>query len=188
MEALHLKIEQLTDEKIRLINEKSEKSVASILLNLAEDIGHDNNFNYSNNNNNNNNNGNHKDIFESNNNCNNISNAKDETMKILGRIRSQISSLLSDHDEFDNSLSPKLPKDRNLSPSDLDKLRRERNRLHAKKTRLRKKKMFQEMEVIVKTLQDDIKTLKEGHENIFSVINQNEKRFGLTEIKLEDEM
>ena len=183
MEALHLKIEQLTDEKIRLINEKSEKSVASILLNLAEDIGHDNNFNYSNNNNNN---GNHKDIFESNKlNCNNISNAKDETMKILGRIRSQISSLLSDHDEFDNSLSPKLPKDRNLSSSDLDKLRRERNRLHAKKTRLRKKKMFQEMEVIVKTLQDDIKTLKEGHENIFSVINQNEKRFGL---KLEEEM
>lgn len=182
MEALHLKIEQLTDQKIRLINEKSEKSVASILLNLAEDIEHDNS-----NSNDKICGSSYKDIFAAKLNCN-ITNAKDETMKILSKIRSQISSLLSDQDEFDSSLSPKLPKDRTLTSSELDKLRRERNRLHAKKTRLRKKKMFQEMEVIVNTLQDDIKTLKEGM-NIqeHNMFDQNEKVVGVAEIKSGEE-
>jgi hypothetical protein len=42
-----------------------------------------------------------------------------------------------------------LNKDKNTcSPTELEDLRREKNRVHAKQTRLRKKKMTHEMEVV----------------------------------------
>jgi DNA-binding transcriptional ArsR family regulator len=156
IEALHKRIEQLTDEKIRLINEKSEKSVASILMALADGNGTTNGENK-------------EDIDKF---SNRISNAREETMKILGRIRSQVSSLLVEESEFDKEISPKLPRDRSLcTASEIDKLRRERNRLHAKKTRLRKKKMLQEMETIVKSLQEDISILKQ--EKLISITSRD---------------
>ena len=111
-----------------------------------------------------------------------ISNAREETMKILGRIRSQVSSLLVEESEFDKEISPKLPRDRSLcSASEIDKLRRERNRLHAKKTRLRKKKMLQEMETIVKSLQEDISCLKQ--EKLKVLGETYGETYGVSEVK-----
>ena len=46
------------------------------------------------------------------------------------------------------------------SQSELEKIRRERNRLHARKTRQRKKKMMQEMENIIRVLEDEVKELR----------------------------
>lgn len=66
----------------------------------------------------------------------------------LDKIREQVASLLTDHQELvvDSSL---LRKEKSqYSQSELEKMRRERNRIHAKKTRLRKKKMIQEMETV----------------------------------------
>ena len=68
----------------------------------------------------------------------------------LEKIREQVAALLTDHQELivDSSL---LRKEKSLySQSELEKMRRERNRIHAKKTRLRKKKMIQEMETVNK--------------------------------------
>jgi len=67
----------------------------------------------------------------------------------LEKIREQVASLLTDHSELvvDSSL---LRKEKSqYSQSELEKMRRERNRIHAKKTRLRKKKMIQEMETVI---------------------------------------
>jgi len=44
---------------------------------------------------------------------------------------------------------------------DVDALRRERNRIHAKKTRLRKKKMLIKMELALRTLEGEVKELKQ---------------------------
>lgn len=66
----------------------------------------------------------------------------------LEKIREQVATLLTDHQELvvDSSL---LRREKSqYSQSELEKMRRERNRIHAKKTRLRKKKMIQEMETV----------------------------------------
>ena len=61
----------------------------------------------------------------------------------------QVAALLGDDEqrlEIDHEL---LTKDKSTcSSSELEMIRRERNRMHAKKTRLRKKKMIQEMEAV----------------------------------------
>lgn len=63
----------------------------------------------------------------------------------------QVAALLGDDEqnlEIDHEL---LTKDKSMcSSSELEMIRRERNRMHAKKTRLRKKKMIQEMEAVSK--------------------------------------
>jgi hypothetical protein len=105
------------------------------------------------------------DTFSAKINDGSISSAREETMKILGKIRSQVSSLLVEESDIDKEASPKLPKDRSLcSAFDLEKLRRERNRMHAKKTRLRKKKMLAEMERIASAIETDIRLLREERE------------------------
>lgn len=49
-----------------------------------------------------------------------------------------------------------LGKDRSAcSPAELDQIRRERNRMHAKRTRDRKRIFMEEMEVMIKQLEDD---------------------------------
>ena len=152
IDLLHKRIEQLTDEKMKLINEKSEKSVADILMALSGASNTDSNPD-------------DIDKFSSKINDGSISSAREETMKILGKIRSQVSSLLVEESDIDKEASPKLPKDRSLcSASDLEKLRRERNRMHAKKTRLRKKKMLVEMERIASAIETDIRLLREERE------------------------
>ena len=151
IDALHKRIEQLTDEKMKLINEKSEKSVADILMALSGTGASSNPDDI--------------DNFSDKINDASISSAREETMKILGKIRSQVSSLLVEESDIDKEASPKLPKDRSLcSASDLEKLRRERNRMHAKKTRLRKKKMLAEMERIASAIETDIRLLREERE------------------------
>jgi len=153
IDALHKRIEQLTDEKMKLINEKSEKSVADILMALSGGASSTDS------------NPDDIDKFAEKINNGSISSAREETMKILGRIRSQVSSLLVEESDVDKESSPKLPKDRSLcSASDLEKLRRERNRMHAKKTRLRKKKMLVEMERIALAIETDIRLLREERE------------------------
>ena len=151
IDALHKRIEQLTDEKMKLINEKSEKSVADILMALSGTGASSNPDDI--------------DTFSAKINDGSISSAREETMKILGKIRSQVSSLLVEESDIDKEASPKLPKDRSLcSAFDLEKLRRERNRMHAKKTRLRKKKMLAEMERIASAIETDIRLLREERE------------------------
>lgn len=145
------KVTSLCDEKIRLINEKSEKSIANILMVLSGNPsdGSANNLDVVDNR-----------VVATKVNSGSISNAREETMKILGRIRSQVSTLLVEESDFDNS--PKLPRERSLcSATELEKLRRERNRLHAKKTRLRKKKMLSELEAFAATLHYEINILKQ---------------------------
>ena len=154
IDALHKRIEQLTDEKMKLINEKSEKSVADILMALSGTGASSTDSNPDD-----------IDKFSAKINDGSISSAREETMKILGKIRSQVSSLLVEESDIDKEASPKLPKDRSLcSASDLEKLRRERNRMHAKKTRLRKKKMLVEMERIASAIETDIRLLREERE------------------------
>lgn len=145
------KVTSLCDEKIRLINEKSEKSIANILMVLSGNPsdGSTNNLDVVDNR-----------VVASKVNSGSISNAREETMKILGRIRSQVSTLLVE--ESEDIESPKLPRERSLcSATELEKLRRERNRLHAKKTRLRKKKMLSELEAFAATLHYEINILKQ---------------------------
>lgn len=58
-----------------------------------------------------------------------------------------------------------LGKDRSAcSPSELDQIRRERNRMHAKRTRDRKRIFMEEMEVMIKQLEDD-NALLQAHAN-----------------------
>lgn len=56
-----------------------------------------------------------------------------------------------------------LGKDRSqCTPAELDKIRRERNRMHAKRTRDRKRIFMEEMEGIIKTLEEENELLR-GH-------------------------
>lgn len=58
-----------------------------------------------------------------------------------------------------------LGKDRSAcTPAELDQIRRERNRMHAKRTRDRKRIFMEEMEVMIKTLEDE-NTLLLSHAN-----------------------
>ena len=66
----------------------------------------------------------------------------------LEKIREQVATLLTDHQELVVDASLLRKEKSQYSQSDLEKMRRERNRIHAKKTRLRKKKMIQEMETV----------------------------------------
>eukprot|EP00571_Detonula_confervacea_P011358 CAMPEP_0172301008 /NCGR_PEP_ID=MMETSP1058-20130122/2992_1 /TAXON_ID=83371 /ORGANISM="Detonula confervacea, Strain CCMP 353" /LENGTH=468 /DNA_ID=CAMNT_0013010993 /DNA_START=72 /DNA_END=1478 /DNA_ORIENTATION=+ len=75
--------------------------------------------------------------------------------------RESMSNLLEDlqEDGIDYAL---LGKDRSsCSPSELDQIRRERNRMHAKRTRDRKRIFMEEMEVMIKQLEDDNSLLQE---------------------------
>lgn len=79
--------------------------------------------------------------------------------ELCERIKMQVSRELSDDDELDMERDM-LRRDRSgCSPSDLDRLRRERNRMHAKKTRLRKKKMLSELEQLVDYLSGEVSQL-----------------------------
>jgi hypothetical protein len=81
--------------------------------------------------------------------------------ELCERIKIQVSRELSDDEELDIDLDTALMrKDKSdCTPSDLDRIRRERNRMHAKKTRLRKKKMLQELEQLVIHLEGEVQRL-----------------------------
>ena len=70
----------------------------------------------------------------------------------LDKFKILINGTLSDDDEDDDYFhNDLLQKDKSLcSSSELEVIRRERNRMHAKKTRLRKKRMLSEMETVSK--------------------------------------
>ena len=78
--------------------------------------------------------------------------------ELCERIKMQVSRELSDDEELDIDLdSALMRKDKSdCTPSDLDRIRRERNRMHAKKTRLRKKKMLLELEQLVDYLEGEV--------------------------------
>lgn len=62
-----------------------------------------------------------------------------------------------------------LGKDRSsCTPTELDKIRRERNRMHAKRTRDRKRIFMEEMEVMIKQLEDE-NSLLQAHANKLNV-------------------
>lgn len=68
---------------------------------------------------------------------------------IMEKIKDEISYQLSD-DEEAASIGDTVCKDRSMcSAEELEKIRRERNRVHAKKTRLKKRKMCIEMEQVL---------------------------------------
>ncbi len=65
-------------------------------------------------------------------------------------------AMLSMADEEDGIDYALLGKDRSVcSPAELDKIRRERNRMHAKRTRDRKRIFMEEMEVLINQLQEE---------------------------------
>lgn len=74
----------------------------------------------------------------------------DDISLSIEKLKMQVSALLGDEDCKDiMDTDPLLSKDKSTcSTSELEMIRRERNRMHAKKTRLRKKKMIQEMETV----------------------------------------
>lgn len=73
----------------------------------------------------------------------------DDISKSIEKLKMQVSTLLGDDDKDALDLDPLLTKDKSTcSTSELEMIRRERNRMHAKKTRLKKKKMVQEMETV----------------------------------------
>lgn len=76
--------------------------------------------------------------------------SKDLIAATIEKLRSQISAEISDDDEVDVEGSLELLKKNKAgcTPSELEKIRRERNRLHARNTRQRKKKMMFEMESV----------------------------------------
>lgn len=75
---------------------------------------------------------------------------EDDISLSIEKLKMQVSALLGDEDCKDAlDTDPILAKDKSTcSSSELEMIRRERNRMHAKKTRLRKKKMIQEMETV----------------------------------------
>lgn len=75
---------------------------------------------------------------------------EDDISLSIEKLKMQVSALLGDDDCKDiTDTDPILSKDKAAcSSSELEMIRRERNRMHAKKTRLRKKKMIQEMETV----------------------------------------
>ena len=78
---------------------------------------------------------------------------EDDIAISIEKLKMQVSALLGDEDCKDIlDADPLLMKDKSTcSTSELEMIRRERNRMHAKKTRLRKKKMIQEMETVSQT-------------------------------------
>ena len=75
---------------------------------------------------------------------------EDDISLSIEKLKMQVSALLGDEDCKDiMDTDPLLSKDKSTcSTSELEMIRRERNRMHAKKTRLRKKKMIHEMETV----------------------------------------
>ena len=75
---------------------------------------------------------------------------EDDISLSIEKLKMQVSALLGDEDCKDMmDTDPLLAKDKAAcSSTELEMIRRERNRMHAKKTRLRKKKMIQEMETV----------------------------------------
>ena len=78
---------------------------------------------------------------------------EDDIAISIEKLKMQVSALLGDEDCKDiMDADPLLMKDKSTcSTSELEMIRRERNRMHAKKTRLRKKKMIHEMETVSQT-------------------------------------
>ena len=65
-----------------------------------------------------------------------------------------------------------LSKDRTkCTPDELDRIRKERNRMHAKRTRDRKRIYMEEMEGIIKTLEDENKLLLGHHHKLAEELN-----------------
>ena len=58
-------------------------------------------------------------------------------------------------------------------PMEIERLRRERNKLHARKTRVRKKKLVHEMERIVSELEEEVESLRSRSA---TMVDQNEGR------------
>jgi hypothetical protein len=73
----------------------------------------------------------------------------------IERLKTQISATLSDDEELEMNQDILLKDKTSCSTSELEMIRRERNRMHAKKTRLRKKKMLTEMEAVSHNVSDD---------------------------------
>lgn len=77
--------------------------------------------------------------------------AKKSASLTMDALRAQVTALLNEDGdlELDQSILSQFKDKSNCSTMELDKIRRERNRMHAKKTRLRKKKMLNEMETVI---------------------------------------
>lgn len=74
--------------------------------------------------------------------------ARSYTDSTIEKIRQEVANILSGDDSLDID-TELLQKDKSAcTSSELDMIRRERNRMHAKRTRLRKKKMLQELEAV----------------------------------------
>eukprot|EP00596_Hydrurales_sp_CCMP1899_P008425 CAMPEP_0119033378 /NCGR_PEP_ID=MMETSP1177-20130426/425_1 /TAXON_ID=2985 /ORGANISM="Ochromonas sp, Strain CCMP1899" /LENGTH=625 /DNA_ID=CAMNT_0006990089 /DNA_START=113 /DNA_END=1990 /DNA_ORIENTATION=+ len=144
MDGLQCRIQELVDQRKLLQSSNPESSVASILMSLAglegpKPEGVDSNSNTT--------------VFRI--------EGDDDISKSIEKLKMQVSMLLGDDDKEAIDLDPLLMKDKSTcSTSELEMIRRERNRVHAKKTRLKKKKMVQEMETIIVSLEKEVTDLQ----------------------------
>lgn len=83
----------------------------------------------------------------------------------IQKLHSQVAAELSDEEDTEQDVDVEAQRKSKVgySPGDLEKIRRERNRVHARKTRQRKKKLLFEMEAIVKTLEAEVSELRRSH-------------------------
>ena len=151
MDALQFRIQQLTEEK-HMLNSANEVSVASILISLTgQDAATSDKES--------------RDLLFGSSPRKNDLYPREEMNKTFEKIQNHVAAMLIDNDEFDVNHALLRCDRSTCSTLELEKIRRERNRMHAKKTRLRKKKMLQEMEAIVLSLENDVRQLR-GSSNI----------------------
>lgn len=151
MEGLQQKIQDLMDEKIRLTNLVPDTSIASILMSLSSNDKDPSSLD--------------TDIIEQliqSSSSDNLKDAKKSATITMDNLRAQVTALLNEDGdlELDQTMLSQFKDKSNCTSMELDKIRRERNRMHAKKTRLRKKKMLNEMETIISNLEEDIYKLR----------------------------
>lgn len=120
---------------MRLKNSVSEKSVANILISLTGIATNPNATNSI-------------SINREQKNDNNFLSAREETSKTIEHLRHQVAAMLSGDEELEINKALLYRDKSECTASELEMIRRERNRMHAKKTRLRKKKMLHEMEAV----------------------------------------
>lgn len=152
LEVLQRRMQQLLDEKSKLMVAPSDTSVASILMTLSGKssscCGSTSDESSS--------------IFAD----HDVTSEEAATSSVkdyLSEIYSNPMSLSMDDfsDDIDDSDKALLSKDRSLcSSQELEMIRRERNRIHAKKTRLRKKRVLQQMEITISNLEEEVQKLK----------------------------
>lgn len=107
------------------------------------------------------------------------------------QIRRRISATTQQEERMNGESGYMQPQDIQVSssvdPEDVERLRRERNKLHARKTRVRKKKLVHEMERIVSTLEEEVETLRSrSRSNTMMDEQHHQQHYGMSDMSTGD--